>query len=53
MPSSVGWRDAAVAKTVLELFRVGESREDVADAEFEVPIPHEAEVSRIAGIPRM
>jgi len=45
MPPSVGWRDAAVAKTILELFRVGESREDVADAEFEVPVPHEAEVT--------
>ncbi len=35
MPASVSRRDAAVAKTVLELFREGESRDDVAGTEFE------------------
>jgi hypothetical protein len=45
MPGSVGLRDAAVAKAVLELFREGESRDDVADVEFEVPLPHDAQPS--------
>jgi hypothetical protein len=45
MPASVGLRDAAIAKTVLELFRAGESRDNVADVEFEVPLPDEARAS--------
>jgi hypothetical protein len=45
MPASVSHRDAAVAKAVLELFREGESRDDVNGAEFEVPLPHEAQPS--------
>jgi hypothetical protein len=45
MPASVSHRDAAVAKTVLELFREGESRDDVNGAEFEVPLPQEAQPS--------
>jgi hypothetical protein len=45
MPASVSHRDAAVAKAVLELFRESESRDDVNGAEFEVPLPHEAQPS--------
>jgi hypothetical protein len=45
MPPSVGHRDAAVAKTVLELFRKGESRDDVTDAAFDVPLPQDARPS--------
>ena len=43
MPASVGLRDAAVAKIILELFREGESRDDVGNLEFEVPLPDAAE----------
>jgi hypothetical protein len=45
MPASVDRRDAAVAKIVLDLFREGVSRDDVADAEFEVPLPADAQLS--------
>lgn len=45
MPASVSRRDAAIAMIVLELFREGESRDDVAAAEFEVPLPHDAQPS--------
>lgn len=45
MPRSVGLRDAAVAKTVLKLFRQGDTRHDVADAEFKVPLPSHAQPS--------
>jgi hypothetical protein len=45
MPASVDRRDGAVAKIVLQLFREGESRDDVTRSEFEVPLPRDAHPS--------
>ena len=38
-------RIAAVAGLVLELFRIGETRHEVTEPEFEVPLPDEAKMS--------